>query len=186
MPGYHSDYNADNLETVCNLALCPINTKFPGPAPKGPNKKREEVIVDIIDEAIMFFKANVLFRNFEVQGAADRTLIYLTLFITEALKTIEKNPTNDIESAKKEMYTLSINNFWIPGDKDWPLTGFTAPPSSRAEGDRVRQYIAQLRQECGVRLCEKVFKEDTKKASKWWMCFTKRDFMGKSLTPMGK
>eukprot|EP01091_Cochliopodium_minus_P000518 TRINITY_DN10471_c0_g1_i1.p1 TRINITY_DN10471_c0_g1~~TRINITY_DN10471_c0_g1_i1.p1 ORF type:complete len:183 (+),score=52.44 TRINITY_DN10471_c0_g1_i1:29-577(+) len=179
MPGYHSEYNNDNLETICNMSLAPINTKFVGPAPKNPSRKE-----DIIDEAIMFFKANVLFRNYEVQGSSDRTLIYLTLFITEALKLIEKNPTCDIEQAKKEMYSLSINNFLIPGDKDWPLTGYTNPPSSRQESDKVRSYLAQLRQETGVRLCDKVFAENSKKASKWWLCFTKRDFMNKSLTPL--
>ena len=37
--------------------------------------------VDIVDEALALFRANVLFRNFEVHGSADRVLIYLTLFI---------------------------------------------------------------------------------------------------------
>ena len=31
---------------------------------------------DIIDETLLYFRANVLFRNFDVRGAADRTLIY--------------------------------------------------------------------------------------------------------------
>ena len=34
---------------------------------------------DIIDEAINFYRYNVFFRNYEVQGGADRLLIYLTL-----------------------------------------------------------------------------------------------------------
>ena len=38
---------------------------------------------DIIDETIKFFRANVFFRNFEVKGGADRTLIYFTLFVGE-------------------------------------------------------------------------------------------------------
>jgi len=36
---------------------------------------------DVVDEAIRLFRANVLFRNFEVQGGGDRILVYLTLFI---------------------------------------------------------------------------------------------------------
>jgi hypothetical protein len=43
-------------------------------------------------------QANVLFRNFELLGAADKTLVYLTLFISEAL---QKLGNQDIESAKK-------------------------------------------------------------------------------------
>ena len=39
--------------------------------------------MDVVDEALKFFKANVLFRNFEVTCPSDKTLIYLTLFISE-------------------------------------------------------------------------------------------------------
>jgi len=34
---------------------------------------------DIIDEAISFYRANVLFRNYEIHGGADRIILYLTL-----------------------------------------------------------------------------------------------------------
>ncbi len=42
---------------------------------------------DIVDEAIRLFRANVLFRNFEVQGGGDRILVYLTLFIHQVRRT---------------------------------------------------------------------------------------------------
>ena len=38
---------------------------------------------DIVDEAIDYFRANVLFRSFEMEGAADRVLAYLTLYIQQ-------------------------------------------------------------------------------------------------------
>lgn len=38
---------------------------------------------DIVDEAVDYFRANVLFRSFEVKGPADRVLVYLTLFIQQ-------------------------------------------------------------------------------------------------------
>ena len=37
--------------------------------------------MDIVDEAVVFFRANVMFKSFEVKGGADRVLIYLTMFI---------------------------------------------------------------------------------------------------------
>ena len=43
---------------------------------------------DIITEAINLFRANSLFRNFEIKGAADRVLIYLILFIGDVLTKI--------------------------------------------------------------------------------------------------
>lgn len=45
---------------------------------------------DIIDDALNFFRANVLFRNFEVRSGADKTLIYLTLFTVQCLVKCEK------------------------------------------------------------------------------------------------
>ena len=41
---------------------------------------------DIVDEAIDLFRANSLFRNFEIKGGADRALIYLILFISDCLR----------------------------------------------------------------------------------------------------
>jgi hypothetical protein len=45
---------------------------------------------DIIDEALLYFRANVLFRNFDVRGGADRTLIYLTMHIVQCLVKCER------------------------------------------------------------------------------------------------
>ena len=158
----------------------PIKTKFKGPSPQHTEGDR----LDIIDEALRFFKANVMFRNFELLGSADKTLVYLTLFISEALREIGTN--NDLDSAKKAMYTLSIQDFWVPGHANWPLAGFTSKPASRAEQDQVRAWMAQLRQECGVRLCELVFKENANTPSKWWTCFRNKKFMNKTLFDEGK
>ena len=117
--------------------------------------------------------------------AADKTLVYLTLFISEALNSIGSNA--DIDSAKKEMYSLSIKDFWVPGHKDWPLAGFTSKPGNRAEQDQTRAWMAQLRQECGVRLCDKVFANSPDgKPSKWWVCFQRKKFMNKQLWDEGR
>lgn len=86
---------------------------------------------DIIDETLAFFKANVLFRNFEVKGASDLLLIYLILYTTQCLVTIRgKNKTTAI----KDLYTLSVSNFQIPGDGGFALGGLVTAPSSRADG----------------------------------------------------
>lgn len=77
----------------------PLRTQHKGPAPK------ENLEFDIIDEALTLFKANVFFKNYEIKvnlmrcrnalnltfkSEADRTLIYITLYITECLKKIQK------------------------------------------------------------------------------------------------
>ena len=48
---------------------------------------------DIIDEILGFFKANVLFKHFEVKGGVDRVLIYLILYTTQCLQKLEKSTT---------------------------------------------------------------------------------------------
>uniref|UniRef100_A0A8P0PI10 Actin-related protein 2/3 complex subunit 3 n=1 Tax=Canis lupus familiaris TaxID=9615 RepID=A0A8P0PI10_CANLF len=152
--------------------------QFKGPAP------RETKDTDIVDEAIYYFKANVFFKNYEIKNEADRTLIYIyiyiyihiyiyiyiTLYISECLKKLQK--CNSKSQGEKEMYTLGITNFPIPGEPGFPLNAIYAKP--------------QLRQETGLRLCEKVFDPQNDKPSKWWTCFVKRQFMNKSLLGPGQ
>ncbi|KAF8792645.1 Actin-related protein 2/3 complex subunit 3 like protein [Argiope bruennichi] len=82
--------------------------------------------------------------------------------------------------------TPAIAKFDIPGESGFPLNAVYAKPSSPSEADLMRQYLVQLRQECGARLCEKVFDPETGKPSKWWLCFAKRKFMDKSLSGPGQ
>ncbi|KAG0243623.1 subunit of the Arp2/3 complex [Actinomortierella wolfii] len=173
MPAYHSAFNeAPDLRSVGGFAFLPIKTKFRGPAPiADPNAD------DIIDEALNLFRANVLFRNFEIKGDADRVLIYLILYITECLNKLTKNPS--LRDAEKILGTLALSNFAIPGDALFPLNALYPAPANKADADLLRQYVSQLRQEMGVRLPHRIYEND--KPGKWWMCFHKRKFMNKSL-----
>ena len=85
-----------------------------------------------MDEALKLFKPNILFRNFEVKGPGDRLLIYLTLFISKCLvKFAEKKPNKS--EAEKILYAVAIENFSLPGDKDFPLGGLVTAPKDRSE-----------------------------------------------------
>lgn len=176
MPAYHSQF-VSPPQVIGNLALLPMKTQFRGPAGK------ETGDVDIIDEALYFFKANVFFRTYEIKSEADRVLIYLTLYTTDCLKRLQK--CSNKNQGVQEMYSLAISKFDIPGDPNFPLNAVYAKPSGPSEADLMRQYLQQLRQELGVRLCEKVFDTDTGKPSKWWLCFAKKKFMDKSLSGPG-
>jgi actin related protein 2/3 complex subunit 3 len=55
------------------------------------------------------------------------------------------------------------------------------PPANRQEAETLRQYLAQVRQELASRLLARIYEEGNDKPSKWWLSFTKRKFMGKSL-----
>lgn len=166
----------------------------------GDSKAKEEL--DIIDEAFLYFKPNVFFKAYEIQSNADRVLIYLTLYIIECLKRLAR--LNCREAGLQELHALAISRFDIPGkafsvnlpfplsevniflsskgDPGFPLNAVYLKPNSAEEADYLRQYILQLRQECGVRLVDRVFDGQTGKPSKWWLCFAKRKFMDITLS----
>jgi len=160
---------------IGNMALLPIRTQYKGPAPKESEN-------DIIDESIYYFKANIFFRNYEIKSEADRTLIYITLYISECLKKLQRCSSR--QQGEKDMYQLGISNFPIPGEAGFPLNAMYSKPKDRGDEDTMKAYLQQLRQETGLRLLDKVFDAEGK-PSKWWMCFAKRKFMDKSLSAPG-
>ena len=153
---------------------------------------------DIIDESLDLFRANSLFRNFEIKGPGDRLLIVLILFISDCLAKLgsARTPPTQIE-ATKTLNTLAVDNFPIPGDANFLLNSHYSPPASRGDAgklseswkgahasrriDYLRQYLIQVRQELAARLVEKLYADGTGKPSKWWMSFQKRRFMNRSL-----
>ncbi|CAF1353100.1 unnamed protein product [Rotaria socialis] len=174
---YHSSF-ANSKFRVGNMALLPIRTRYSGPAPTETSTETE----DIIDEAIKFFRANIFFRNYDIKHDGDRTLIYLTLYITECLRRLQKCQSRT--QAQKELSSLAISTFPIPGEPDFPLNGMFTQPAS-GETDKMKQYLEQLRKECSDRMVDRVIDPETDKPSKWWLCFVRRRFMDKSLLNIG-
>mmetsp|Transcript_30683 Transcript_30683/g.66927 ORF Transcript_30683/g.66927 Transcript_30683/m.66927 type:complete len:177 (-) Transcript_30683:162-692(-) len=174
MPCYHSRQNEEypSMEETCSCAVCPIKSDIRGPSPHAPPDKE-----DIIDETLSTFRANVLFRNFDVRTSADRTLIYLTLYTHQCLVKLEK--IEDKATALRELHALAIKQFVCPGDSGWPLGTLFPQPAGKAEGDLFKAYFKQARDELGIRLVGLMFEDGSK--SKWWQAFSKRKFMGKEL-----
>lgn len=177
MPAYHSQIQSTKL--IGNVALLPIRTNHRGPALMWSGEG-----IDIIDEALQYFKANVFFKNYEIKSASDRTLIYITLYITECLKKLQRCASKN--DGVKEMHTLALKEFPCPGDRSFCLNAYYSAPTNRSEADTMRAYFLQLRQETGLRVCDKVFDTDTGKPSKWWICFVRRKFMDVSLSAPGQ
>lgn len=112
------------------MALLPLRTQFRGPAPTfGANFEN-----DIIDEAIYFFKANIFFRTYEVKSEVDRVLIYVTLYIPECLKKLQRCPNKN--QGMQEMYSLAISKFDIPGEAGFPLNSVYAKPQTPSEAGK--------------------------------------------------
>ncbi|RYP47924.1 hypothetical protein DL768_006079 [Monosporascus sp. mg162] len=192
MPAYNSMFNTDpNVpRLIGNIPLLPLRTKTRGPAytlpapadlPANESPDPDSESYDILDEVLLLFRANTFFRNFEIQGHADRLLIYGILFVSECLGRIR--PSYGVRDATKEVLNTALDlNFAIPGDPGFPLNQMYEPPKDRQEAEQLRQYLSQARQELASRLLARVYEEGGDgKPSKWWLSFTKRKFMGKSL-----
>jgi actin related protein 2/3 complex subunit 3 len=163
----------EDCQVVSGCMMLPIKTTTRGPAPLAPGAED-----DIIDEVLGFFKANVLFKHFEVKGAADRVLIYLTLYITQCLAKLQTCPSQT--EALKALTAMAHESFKLPGDPGFALGTFFPAPANSQEADLTRGYLKQLREEMGRRLLTKVFDENGH-PSKFWLVFAKRRFMNKQL-----
>ncbi|RMD43326.1 hypothetical protein DV735_g1813, partial [Chaetothyriales sp. CBS 134920] len=190
MPAYHSIFlNDPTGQTIGNFPLLPLRTKTRGPAytlpqlPPGADPldvDPDSESYDIIDEVLSLFRANTFFRNFEIKGPADRFLIYGILFVSDSLTKVK--PGADARTAEKALINGALEQFSIPGEPGFPLNqAFEAPPD-RASAEALRQYLSQVRQELAIRLHQRLYNPQTGEGpSKWWLSFTKRKFMGKSL-----
>lgn len=69
-----------------------------------------------------------------MQSAVDRVLIYITLYITECLKKLQK--CSNKNQAQQELYSLAIARFDIPGDAGFPLNSVYAKPSTPNEAGK--------------------------------------------------
>jgi actin related protein 2/3 complex subunit 3 len=125
---FNTDPNPPRL--IGNFPLLPLRTKTRGPAYTLPapdtalaaheSPDPDSDSYDIRDEVLSLFRANTFFRNVEIQGPADRLLIYGILWVSECLGKIR--PTYGVRDATKEVQNTALDlNFAIPGDPGFPL-----------------------------------------------------------------
>mmetsp|Transcript_22385 Transcript_22385/g.45256 ORF Transcript_22385/g.45256 Transcript_22385/m.45256 type:complete len:180 (-) Transcript_22385:62-601(-) len=176
----HSAFNAVECKAVCGAAMLPFRTSCKGPVntSKVGSFEGAEDEKDIIDEAIYFYRANVLFRNYELQGKADRLIIYLTLFISACLARIEKCASP--KEAEKVLQAYALETFAYPGQAGFPFSAFFEKAETTAETDEFKAYFKQLREECAQRVIKVGFTEQGV-PNKFWVAFSKRKFMNTAL-----
>merc|ERR1712241_674218 len=180
MPAFHSDLPSSGT-TISKIAVLPLRqaskASLRGPAPVTEDE-------DIVDQTIKLFKANILFTSFDMETDVDRVLVYLTFYIVECLRKLQKEPS--LERGTAAMHSLARESFALPGDAGFPksLNAFCSKPS-RSEAEEMKKYFTQLRHETGYRLAEKVFDPALSTEggpSKWWTCWAKKKFLNDALT----
>ncbi|KAL0483597.1 actin-related protein 2/3 complex subunit 3 [Acrasis kona] len=176
-PAYHSSFN--NLETkkACGCFILPLKTKVKGPAPSENNAEQD----DVIDEVLKYFKANVLFRKFQIEDGADRVLIYLTVYVHQCLLRLERKNVQNRGEADKVLFSLAQERFALPGESDFVLGGFFPKPENATEKSLIEGFLKQAREETGLRLLDKIFVDGpTQPPSKYWMQFARHKFLNKA------
>lgn len=176
MPPYHSTFLSEsgpNARSVGNIALLPLHTSFRGPA-YPPQQD-----YDIVEETLDLFRANSFFKNFEIKGAADRLLIYGILFVSDCLSKLNK--LVNFREATRILSNLALDNFALPGDIGFPLNSMYQAPANKNDAELLRSYLLQFRQELADRLLKKLYLANDQVPDKYWLAFTRRRFMNKSL-----
>lgn len=138
-------------DTCClagNFPVLPLRTRTRGPAytlPALPSDVPDTDVppdnesYDCIDEILSLFRANVLFRNFEINGPADRMLIYGTLFVSDCLGKVK--PSMGARDAEKALINVAFDHFAIPGDVSFPFNQAFEPPRDRQDAETLRAYV---------------------------------------------
>ena len=171
MPAYHCEQSAEGAPEACGCALLPLRAGG-GAAAAGGGPG------DVVDEALGHLRANLLFRSFDVQGPADRTLLYVTFYLSLCMNRLADVPTKP--AALAEVATLAGEPFKLPGEPGFALGGFMPAHRDAAEADAWREYFRGMREVVGLRLLEMMYRPDGS-VDKFWAPFCRRKFMDKVL-----
>ena len=138
-------------------------------------KNLKESDLDIIDESLMYFRANVFFKNFPIRGDADKLLVYITVFIQKCLEVISND--TDEKKAKTNLIKLIDDAEYNPNVKGHFFNSLVTVNNS--EVSELQNYLKSVRKEIVNRVQYLLF--DALWGSldlKFWLLFAKRKFMG--------
>jgi len=175
MPSYHSVFNkAEVNQKYCGIPVFEFKEKKT-PTLDATKLKVDlnQIELDIIDEAIIYFRANVLFKNFNIEGDADKLLVYITVFIQKCLeKANDPNPAK----AKENMKKLVDQCEYVPKTENFFNILVTKKDS---EVGSLQKYLKSIRKETVERLIYILFEDEkTKMDFKYWVALGKKKFMG--------
>lgn len=183
MPSYHSIFNEINYPTICGIPYIEFKqNKIPDLDSSKLKLPLSEVDLDIIDEALIYFRANVLFKNFPIRGDADKLLVYITVFISKCLETAAGQ---DVDKTKFLMKSLVDDCEWTPNYKaHFFNTLVNLKPS---EVNELQLYLKSVRKEVVLRLQFILYDSDYKTLDlKYWLGFSRKKFMGYEMPTIKK
>ena len=175
MPSYHSVFNKIKVcQKYCGIPVFEFKEKKTPTLDASKLKvDLNQIELDIIDEAIIYFRANVFFKSFKIEGDADKLLVYITVFIQKCLEIANgQNPTK----AKENMKKLVDQCEYIPKAENFFNILVTKKDN---EIPKLQKYLKRIRKETVERLIYILFvDEKTKMDFKYWVALGKKKFMG--------
>ena len=184
MPSYHSIFNDNKYVLSCGIPLIEYKSNKKPNLDVGQLKLSiNEIEIDIIDEALMYFRANVLFKNFPILGDADKLLVYITVFIQKCLEVIS-SCNDDYDKIRIQIKYLIDDAEWSPNLKTHFFNNLVTVKNT--EINELQTYLKNLRKEVIIRLMSILFESDCKSLDyKYWLAFSKKKFMGYDM-PLAK
>ena len=83
------------------------------------------------DEALLYYRPNVLCRTFPIHGLTDRTLIYGILWIGECLLRLKEGMTET--EANETLAMFASKGLYVPGEPRFSLNSLFPPVRSSQE-----------------------------------------------------
>jgi actin related protein 2/3 complex subunit 3 len=175
MPSYHSVFNQLGFTTLCGIPYIEFkSSKIPDLDSSKLKLSLDEIDLDIIDEALIYFRANVLFKNFPIKGDADKLLIYITVFIQKCLEVAN---IQDVEKGRSLMKNLVDDCEWTPIFKTHFFNSLIT--LNENEVKPLQLYLKDVRKEVVQRLQFILYDSDFKTLDlKFWLGFSRKKFMG--------
>ncbi len=139
---------------------------------------------DIIDEAICLFRANILFKNYKIQGSGDKNLIYLTAFIQKCLEQMLRYPAPDQAKKVVDQIVADAKAYEV-GQQTFFMNklGLLNANCSGQEQQKLSAHLKKMTAECAKRLLEYLYRPvEGDMNRKFWLAMGKRPFMGQKFT----
>ena len=176
MPSYHSVWNKKEPDQkYCGIPVFDFKKdKTPSLDYKKLNVPINQIELDIIDEAIIYFRANVLFKNFSIDGDADKLIVYITVFIQKCLEKAGLN--TEPNTAKVNMKKLIDSCEYIPNTENF----FNVLVDKKDnEISNLQKYLKEIRKEVVSRLIYILYdNQQTSIDRKFCLPLGKKKFMG--------
>ena len=177
---YHSIYNglAKNFAYACGIPkLCFQEKKIPDMDPT--KLKNDDLEQDIIDETLIYFRANTLFKNYPIKGDADKLLVYITVFVSKCIELISNDP--DEKKANTSLNALINDAEWNPNKANF-FNNLVSLNTS--EVSDLQSYLKSVRKETVFRLMHILYNSEAGNMDlKFWLSFSKKKFLGFEIIP---